>query len=433
MTVEINLNSVLDLLKNQVTPALGCTEPIAVALAAAKAREEIDRVPSLVSVYVSSNIYKNSLGVYIPGTEDRGIQMAAALGIVAGISDLRLQVLQKITTEDTAQAKKLVNEGRIKVYPAADQEGLYIKVEADGSCEVIIEGKHDHIVSVKVNGRSIFSLNQVIDHDQLEFINKFGRLKISQLREIVEAIEAEKLDFISDGIKMNMHIAEKGLEKKHGLGLGPALKALTQEGILSDDLVNKTRILTASAADARMSGARLPVMTSGGSGNQGIAAILPVVLAGDYRNVTGEKLVRAVALSHLINIYIKQYTGKLSAVCGCAISAGAGAAAGIVWMLNGSDEQISGAIKNIISNLFGMICDGAKASCSFKLSTASGEAVIAAMLALNGVIVSGKDGIIFHTAEDTIVHMGEICARGMKSADQAILDIMMKKSGLGRE
>jgi L-cysteine desulfidase len=420
-------DGLIELLKSQVIPALGCTEPVAVALASAKAREELGRIPDSVKISVSPNIYKNSLGVYIPGTGDMGIHLAAALGIVAGVSALKLQVLQNIEAKDISLAREMVINDRIKVVPIPDREGLYIMVEADDACEVVIEGKHDHIASVKVNGRVILRLARETESNLLELTNDFETQTIAELREIIETIDLKKIAFIAEGIEMNQQIAAEGMKNKHGLGLGPALEALVGQGVLAADIVNKTRMLTASAADARMSGVKMPVMTSGGSGNQGIAAILPVVIAAEHYGINNENLLRAVTFSHLLNIYIKKYTGKLSAVCGCAISAGAGAAAAVVWMLGGSDEQISGAVKNIIGNLFGMICDGAKASCSFKLSTASSEALLAAMLALNDIVISGRDGIIFPTAEETIINMGEICIKGMKAADQTILDIMMRK------
>lgn len=420
-------DAIVDLLKSQVVPALGCTEPVAVALAAAKAREELGRIPGFVKVSVSPNIYKNSLGVYIPGTGDMGIHLAAALGIVAGVSALKLQVLQNIEAKDITLAREMVINDQIKVVPIPEREGLYIMVEADEACEVIIEGKHDHITSVKVNGRIILRLAREAESCLTESADDFETQTISGLREIIETIDLGKIAFIAEGIEMNQQIAAEGMKNSHGLGLGPALEALIDKGILAADMVSKTRMLTASAADARMSGVKMPVMTSGGSGNQGIAAILPVVIAAEHYSINNDKLLRAVTFSHLLNIYIKKYTGKLSAVCGCAISAGAGAAAAVVWMLGGTDEQISGAVKNIIGNLFGMICDGAKASCSFKLSTASSEALLAAMLALNDIVISGRDGIVFPTAEETIIHMGEICLKGMKVADQTILDIMMRK------
>jgi L-cysteine desulfidase len=423
----IKSDAIIELLKSQVMPALGCTEPIAVALAAAKAREELGKIPEFVKISVSPNIYKNSLGVYIPGTGDMGIHLAAALGIVAGVSSLKLQVLQKVEAKDITLAREMVINDRIKVVPITDREGLYIKVEADDACEVIIEGKHDHIASVKVNGRIILRLAREAENCLAESADDFETQTISGLREIIEAIELEKITFIAEGIEMNQQIAAEGMKNRHGLGLGPALETLIGKEVLAADMVSKTRMLTASAADARMSGVKMPVMTSGGSGNQGIAAILPVVIAAEHYGISNDQLLRAVTFSHLLNIYIKKYTGKLSAVCGCAISAGAGAAAAVVWMLGGTDEQISGAVKNIIGNLFGMICDGAKASCSFKLSTASSEALLAAMLALNDIVISGRDGIIFPTAEETIIHMGEICVKGMKVADQTILDIMMRK------
>lgn len=426
MTADIGTEDILAILKGLVSPALGCTEPIAVALAAAKAREELGKIPGRVKVEVSSNVYKNSLGVYIPGTNEKGLLMAAALGIVAGESALKLQVLQKINAGDIEKARAIIAEDRIIVAPLVKREGLFIRVNADEACEVIIEGKHDQIVSVIINGCAVV-ITEHREQNRTDYVMQLGTLKLTEIRKLIEAIEPEQLDFINDGIKMNLEIASRGMEKKYGLGLGPALENLKNNSILGDDLAGRTRMLTAAAADARMSGARLPVMTSGGSGNQGIAAIVPVALTAKKFAVSEDKLIRAVALSHMINIYIKQYTGKLSAVCGCAISAGAGAAAAVAWMLGGSDEQISGAVKNMIGNLFGMICDGAKASCSFKLSTASGEAIIAAMLALNGTIISEQDGIIFPTAEETIMNMGEICVKGLQVADQTILDVMMKK------
>ena len=428
--MSINQKSLLEILKSQVIPALGCTEPIAVALAAAKAREELGSIPDKMNVYVSLNIFKNSMGVYIPGTQEKGIYIAAALGMLIGISNLKLQVLRKIDEASIIQAKRYIEQLHLNVTPILEKKGIYIKVEAiygEKLCEVIIEGKHDHILSVKLNGQLVENFSDLTVISKDDSLDALGKLKISQLMNIIKSMKFSQLEFLLDGVEMNKRIARAGLETKIGLAIGTGLNELMEKGILGRDLISTIRIQTASAADARMNGLNLPVMTSGGSGNQGIVAILPVALASEHYNIGKERLAKAIALSHILNVYIKQFTGSLSAVCGCAVAAGAGASAAIAWMLGGTDDQIAGAIKNIVGNLCGMICDGAKGSCAFKLSTASTESILAAELALKNVIIAETDGIICSSVEETIMNLGEICAKGMDMADKTIMEVMMRK------
>ncbi|KUO48995.1 MAG: hypothetical protein APF76_10205 [Desulfitibacter sp. BRH_c19] len=428
--MPINQESLLDILRAQVIPALGCTEPIAVALAAARAREELGAIPDKMSVFVSLNIYKNSMGVYIPGTQEKGIYIAAALGMLVGISSLKLQVLEKIEESSIMIAKQYIEQKHLNVTPVLERKGIYIKVEAiyeEKMCEVVIEGKHDHILSVKLNGQLVENFSHISNSSKSNSLDDLGKLKISQLMKIIKGMKSSELEFLLNGVEMNRAIAKAGLKNKLGLAIGTGLNELIEDGILGRDLISTIRIQTASAADARMNGLNLPVMTSGGSGNQGIVAILPIALAAEHYNIRPERLAKAIALSHILNVYIKQYTGSLSAVCGCAVAAGAGASAAIAWMLDGTDDQIAGAIKNIVGNLCGMICDGAKASCAFKLSTASTESILAAELALKNVIIAETDGIISSSAEETIMNLGEICAKGMDMADKTIMEVMMRK------
>ncbi|MDY6555372.1 L-serine ammonia-lyase, iron-sulfur-dependent, subunit alpha, partial [Clostridioides difficile] len=250
---------------------------------------------------------------------------------------------------------------------------------------------------------------------------------LKELRQICEKISIDEIQFVKEGIEMNKSAAYAGLKSDLGLRIGSTLTRLNAEGRLNIDVFTKARILTAAACDMRMGGGVCPIMTSGGSGNQGIGVILPISVVADFENIGEEKLIRAVFFAHIINRYVKMYTGKLSSICGCAIAAGVGASAAITWMLGGDDEKIAGSCSNMLANLMGMICDGAKDTCSFKLSTSAEEAVLTAYLAMEGVMPEKNVGVIGNSIEDTIKNLGYLCEEGLDHADSAIINIINRK------
>jgi L-cysteine desulfidase len=418
----------LEVLKNSVKPALGCTEPVAIGLAVAKAYEKIKGKVQNITVKVSPNIYKNGMGVGIPGTGEIGLVFAAALGITCGDSELGLEVYKNVNEEAIIEAKKLIEEGLVKI-ELEDKEGnFYIEAEvltAEGKGICIIKDKHTNIVFVKANNNILFQSIEDDNKSDSKSITGLGDLTLNDIREFVETVPFEDIRFMLDGVKLNMDIAKVGLEEKLGVGLGAAMDLLMSEGIIKKDIVSEVRILTSSACDARMSGLNMPVMSSAGSGNHGITAIIPPTLMCEHMGYDDEKLARTLAFSHLTTAYIKVFTGGLSPVCGCAVAAGIGASASITWALGGTNKQIGGAIKNMVGSIAGMICDGAKGGCSFKLSTASSEAIIQAKLAMANIFINDLDGIINENTEETIKNLGRFCTDGMKDADSEIIGIMM--------
>lgn len=418
----------LEVLKNSVKPALGCTEPVAIGLAVAKAYEKIKGKVQNIIVKVSPNIYKNGMGVGIPGTKEIGLVFAAALGITCGDSELGLEVYKNVNEEAIVEAKKLIEEGLVKILLEDKKGNFYIEAEVttdEGKGMCIIKDKHTNIVLVKSNDNIIFENIEDKNKVDSKGITGLGDLTLNDIREFVETVPFEDIKFMLDGVKLNMDIAKVGLEEKLGVGLGAAMDLLMSEGIIKKDIVSEVRILTSSACDARMSGINMPVMSSAGSGNHGITAIIPPTLMCEHMGYDDEKLTRTLAFSHLTTAFIKVFTGGLSPVCGCAVAAGIGASASITWALGGTNKQIGGSIKNMVGSIAGMICDGAKGGCSFKLSTASSEAIIQAKLAMANIFINDLDGIINENTEETIKNLGRFCTDGMKDADSEIIGIMM--------
>lgn len=418
------------ILREQVVPAMGCTEPIAVALAGAVCRrynpgERIHRI----KVMVSENVFKNGMGVGIPGAGGRkGLDMAVALGVVGGDPDAGLEVLRDINSRDLRLAERMITEEKIHVNFKPRERGVYVEVilvTEKGNSRVVIRGEHSRIVYIGYNGQVIKDEMQYSQEDLMG--TGIGAYSFDDFLDMVQNIPLEEIEFIAEGIKMNRTVAEAGLKEKLGMGLCHGLIELMKDGVIKDDLFFRVKIFTTAAADARMSGAMLPVMSSAGSGNHGITAILPVAVAGEYLHKSREDIIRAVTLSHLITNYIKHYTGRLSAICGCTVAAGSGAAAGIARLLGCNRYQIAGAIKNIIGNLSGMICDGAKDGCSLKLGVSGGQAVLAAQLARHNYIISASDGIVGLTVEETVRNLGEVADPGMINTDSIILNVILKK------
>lgn len=421
-------DKLLKTLIDGVKPALGCTEPVAVGLAAAKAYEDVKGDIESVTVKVSPNIYKNGMGVGIPGTKEIGLVFAAALGITCGDPNLGFEVFRPVNNKAVAEAETLVKNNQVSVDLEDTKGNFYIeaKVITDkGKGICIIKNSHTNIVYVEANGKVLFEKEEEEksnsnDNEYLKYIT------LKDIRNFVENISCQDIDFLLEGVKLNMEIAKVGLEQKPGPGLGAAMNLLMSEGGMQKDVINEARVLTSAACDARMAGINMPVMSSAGSGNHGITAIIPPTVVCEYLGCDDEKLARTLAFSHLTTAYIKRFTGALSPVCGCAVAAGIGASAAVTWALGGTDEQIGGAIKNMVGTLAGMVCDGAKGGCAFKLSTAASEAIIQAKLAMSNVFINNLDGIISPEVEETIKNLGQFCSEGMKSADSEIIDIMLK-------
>ncbi len=430
--------SIKDILKIEVAPALGCTEPAAVALCTASARSLIpDKKIETIDLWVDSNIYKNGLAVAIPGTNgEHGIDLAAALGAICGDPKLKMEVFEPITIEALQQAKKMLAENRVKVMVVSDQGGIYIKsrITAENHvAEAIIEHLHDNLTSLKLDGKEM--LNSKTDRAEIEKKHQLQQLEnwlkeqsLETLLNLCDSMDEEDLKFVEKGLEMNLKLANYGLKHGCGLGVGKTLERLAVEGLIQRDMVLQAKILTSAASDARMSGVKMTAMSSAGSGNHGLTAILPIWAVKDYLKISDKnQVLKAIAFSHVITAYIKAFTGRLSAVCGCSVAAGAGAAAGLTLLMGGTINHISSAIKNLISDLAGVICDGAKNSCALKLATAAGTAVQSALFALHGVDVKESDGIIAATSEQTLQNVGRLSVDGMIAADQTILQIMIEK------
>ncbi|MCP3951160.1 MAG: serine dehydratase subunit alpha family protein [Desulfobacterales bacterium] len=431
--------TVKDILTLQVAPALGCTEPVAIALGAAAAASLLDRHEiDEIEVSVDPNIYKNGLAVSIPGTGGlSGLDMAAAIGALAGDPALKLEVLESVNENDVPTAQKIIKAGRVKVNLLADHRGLHIetRVKAGGDyAESLIRGLHDNIVSLSFNGQPVTASELLSESvsagtgspaSALETWLK--TLSLGQLIKLLDDLDDADMVFLQSGVDANMALAGHGLKFGPGLGIGLALERLARQKLISRDMILEARILASGAADARMAGVKLPAMSSAGSGNHGLTAILPIWAVKKWVDCTEETTLRAIGLSHLITAYVKAHTGRLTAVCGCSVAAGAGAAAGVAYLLGGDQHQIAGAIKNLTVDLAGIICDGAKGGCALKLATAAGTAVQSALFALQGVNVKSTDGIVGLSPEQTMKNVGTLSTEGMIETDRTILKIMLEK------
>ncbi|MDO5718341.1 MAG: L-serine ammonia-lyase, iron-sulfur-dependent, subunit alpha [Tissierellia bacterium] len=409
--------------KEGTNPALGCTEPVAVAYASSVcSKYSIGDLRNLKCT-VSKSIYKNGKSVLIPHTGRCGLELAAAVGFVGGDSDNGFMVLNSVDDISLAMAEELIGKGVIGLDYDEDAPDVFVKIIAssDNEVELILQGSHTHIEEIIVDGKIVFKDLAENGSSSKDFLQN---LSFEEIRMIAEDIEISLLDFTIDGVEMNLKAADAGLKSDMGLGLGKKLNDIQKMGLISMDSGTKSRILTAAAADMRMGGGDCPIMTSGGSGNQGLGVIIPIYIVAEERNVGDERLKRSLFFAHAINEYVKVYSGKLSGMCGCAIGAGIGATAAITWMLGGNDEQIAGACNNMFANLSGMICDGAKNTCALKLATSAGEAVLSAHLSLNGFLVTPDVGIVGNTIEDTIKNIGKLSHLGFNKVDDIMIQII---------
>jgi L-cysteine desulfidase len=411
---------------------------VAIALGAAAAATLLPtREFDSIEIWIDPNIYKNGMAVTIPGCGGmQGLDTAAALGAYGGNPAKSLEVLESLTDATIAQAKKLLGENRVTVH-LRDEVGLYVRTKltaGENIAESLIVDLHSNIVSLKLNGAEVTdspllerALKKGGRHTMAELETWLRSLNLEQILELTAELDDDDLNFLEIGVNHNLALAEYGLKHGSGLGIGKAIDRLIKQKLMVNDMSNSARRLTSAAADARMGGANLPAMSSAGSGNHGLTAILPIWAIKDFIDHDRDTLLRAIGLSHIITAYVKAHTGRLSAVCGCSVAAGAGATAGITYLVGGDIHHMEGAIGNILQDLAGVICDGAKAGCAIKLNTAAGAAVQAALFSLQGVNVKDTDGIIGNSTRQTVQNMGALSHDGMIQADKTILKIMLEK------
>ena len=418
---------IIEILRQETIPALGCTEPVACALACARCKEELDGVPESIEVSVSGNIYKNGMGVGIPGTGMTGLPIAAALGAVCGKTAYGLEVLKEVSACNNLEcAKALVDSSAVRIHLKEDApDKLYAEAvcrKGNDTVRVIIVHGHTNITLVEKNGKTVFSKEFTpLSAEKSER----AELSVARIWEFIHKINVSEIEFVLEGAEMNKAISDEGLKSEYGLQIGKTLKENIDKGLLEDDFLNRVLIRATAASDARMDGCEKPVMTNSGSGNQGITVYLPVVVTAEQFGCSREQLIRALAFSNLIAAHIHYYMGHLSALCGILI-AGTGSASAITYLMGGSYEQVVNTIKTMCSNLTGMMCDGAKQGCALKVYSGVSAAVQASLLSMKG-IKTHNDGIIEEDIERTIRNVGMIGTAGMEQTDKTILNIMCNK------
>ncbi len=424
-------NGFLDIVQKEVVPALGCTEPVAIALAAAMATEKLSGKPERISAWVSPNLMKNGMGVGVPGTGMVGLPIAAAVGALAGDAHAGLEVLKHITPQDVTAAKQLIDNKLVMVDIADVTNILYAKVTVycgDKSVSVTIADGHTNVVSIEEDGISTYvaALETNSSENNTTDSSPFEKVCAKDIFDFAIHVPLEQIEFIEEAGVLNNALSQEGLAHDYGLQIGATFKRNVERGLLSGGLLTNVLIRTSAASDARMDGAMKAAMSNSGSGNQGIAATMPVVVTAEFLNADKESTIRALMLANLMAIYIKSYQDKLSALCG-ATTAAMGAVAGITWLLGGTYQQINDAICNMIGDISGIICDGAKTSCAMKVSSSAGAAVKAALMALDGVRVTGEEGIVAHDVDTSIQNLSALANGSMKQTDIQILDIMVNK------
>lgn len=420
---------IIALIHREVVPAIGCTEPIAVALCVARASEILNnRHPQRITAQLSANILKNAMGVGIPGTDMIGLPIAIALGALIGKSEYGLEVLKDCTPEAVEEGKQLIDTQAIQIsLKEGIEEKLYIEVccEADGNkATAIISGGHTHFVYESLNDEVLLNIQSGAGHEGGETEME---LNLRKVFEFATTTPIEEIRFILEAKRLNKSAAERSLVGSYGHELGKTLRSSRSEQlIMGNNTFTHILSYTSAACDARMAGAMIPVMSNSGSGNQGIAATLPVVVYAEDNQKTEEELIRALTLSHLTVIYIKQSLGRLSALCGCVVAA-TGSSCGITYLMGGGYEQVAYAVKNMIANLTGIICDGAKPSCALKLTSGVSTAVLSAILAMEQKCVTAVEGIIEDDVDLSIRNLTRIGSEGMNETDKMVLDIMTHK------
>ncbi|MDE6254796.1 MAG: L-serine ammonia-lyase, iron-sulfur-dependent, subunit alpha [Muribaculaceae bacterium] len=422
---------IIRMIRREVVPAMGCTEPVAVALCVAKAVETLGELPDYIELGLSGNIIKNAMGVGIPGTGMIGLPIAVALGALIGKSEYGLEVLRDVTPEALEDGRRFINEGRIRIrHLPCTPSNLHIEVVANKEisedkmikAEAVISGSHTNFVLIRLNDEVLYVKDEGVDSsedgDDIE-------LTMSTVYRFATETPLDEIDFILEAGRINKAAADTALSGDYGHSLGATIRHNGRH-LFGDTPLEHIICLTSAACDARMGGAPISVMSNSGSGNQGITCTLPVISYAEDMNASEEETTRALILSHLTSIYIKQSLGRLSALCGCVV-ASTGASAGLVYLMGGDFNRICAAIKNMVANLTGMICDGAKPACAMKISSGVSTAVMSAMLAMNGKCVSEAEGIVAADIDRTIHNLTLIGRDAMQETDKLVLQIMVEK------
>ena len=427
---EQTKQSIIRLIHREVIPAIGCTEPIAVALACAKAAEVLGDRPERVEVYLSANILKNAMGVGIPGTGMVGLPIAIALGSLIGRSAYGLEVLKDLDPEGLAAGKAMVERKCISIALKEQVDKLYIEVvshRGDEESRVVISHAHTHFSYIARNGEVLYNEESGASHEELEADEEIA-LNFGLVYDFAMQMPLEEIRFILETARVNEAAAKASMEAGcYGHTVSQTFAGEFGKRFLGDSVYTHMLAMTAAACDARMDGAMIPVMSNSGSGNQGLSATLPVVSFAKDMHSSEEQLIRALMLSHLMVIYIKQSLGRLSALCGCVVDA-TGASCGITYLMGGTREQLTYAIKNMIGNITGMICDGAKPSCALKVSSGVSTAMLSALMAMEQKVVTPVEGIIDEDVDRSIANLTSIGSKGMESTDRLVLDIMTAKA-----
>lgn len=422
---ESERRQIIELIKKEVIPAIGCTEPIAVALCVAKAAETLGAKPEKVEVLLSANILKNAMGVGIPGTGMVGLPIAVALGALIGKSDYQLEVLRDCTPEAVEQGKLFIAEKRICISLKEEiTEKLYIEVickTGDKTAKAIIAGGHTTFIYIARDEQTLLDKQHTVSEEEAS-----PELNLRKVYDFALTAPLDEIRFILDTARLNKAAAEQAFKGNYGHSLGKMLRGTYEHKVMGDSVFSHILSYTSAACDARMAGAMIPVMSNSGSGNQGISATLPVVVFAEENGKNEEELIRALMLSHLTVIYIKQSLGRLSALCGCVVAA-TGSSCGITWLMGGNYNQVAFAVQNMIANLTGMICDGAKPSCALKVTTGVSTAVLSAMMAMEDRCVTSVEGIIDEDVDQSICNLTRIGSQAMNETDKMVLDIMTHK------
>ncbi len=422
---------IIALVKREVIPAVGCTEPIAVALAVASSQSLLNGYPSRIHVALSPNMLKNAMGVGIPGTGMTGLPIAIALGAICGDSKANLEVLAQVTPDDVAKGKSLVDNNAISISLAPEGcDILYIEAtvtdDRGHTATTVISGSHTNIVRQELDGK-VLTLNHGGNGGaEVKSSASAPKLTMAQVWEFAMESPFDELKFILESRRINKLAAERSFTGRYGHEVGRTLHCERQRAMMGDSIFSRVLSYTSAACDARMAGAPIPVMSNSGSGNQGIAATLPVAIYAEEQFASEEQTVRALMLSHLTVIYIKQSLGRLSALCGCVVAA-TGSACGICYLMGGDFEKVVATAKNMIANLTGMICDGAKPSCAMKLASGVSTAMMSAMMAMEGQSVCQLEGIVDDDIDRCVSNLTRIGREGMRETDRLILEIMTSK------
>lgn len=420
---------IISLVNKEVVPAIGCTEPMAVALCTAKAATTLGRRPDRIEVFLSPNMLKNAMGVGIPGTGMIGLPIAVSLGALIGKPEYELEVLKDLTPATLEQGKRYINDADIDIkLKQGNVDKLYIEVVCRAGSDMamaIISGSHTHFVYVERNGEVV--LDNRGGHGGSDEEEDDIQLNFRLVYDFATTAPLDEISFILKTKEYNMKAAEESIKGNYGHCLGKTMDRPLSHGIFGNNIFSHILSRTASACDARMGGAMIPVMSNSGSGNQGICATNPVVVYAMENENTEEELIRALMLSHLTAIYIKQSLGKLSALCGCVV-ASTGSSCGITYLMGGDYTRICNSVKNMVANLTGMICDGAKPSCALKISSGVSTALLSALLSMEGKCVTSAEGIVDDDVDKCIHNLTSIGADAMRATDDMVLDIMTHKS-----